>query len=161
MIIYTTIGGLTQICPHKSVLKIWPISTRALAIRHRSSRRFLCASATFGPPFVFYCPFFLRKNFNNVAIRHRCDFLDAIFTLHSSRRCRHRRLLKSTHNCAQLRTTTHNYAQLRTTTHNYAQLRTTTHNCAQLCTLVYFIVLSNTLVFMVLGVSYSQVLYNN
>ena len=43
--------------------------------------------------------------------------------------------------------TTHNFAQQRTTTHNY------THN------MVDFIVLSIQLVFMVLGVSYSRVLY--
>ena len=33
------------------------------------------------------------------------------FTLQLSYRCRHRRLLKTTHNWAQLRTTAHNYAQ--------------------------------------------------
>ena len=34
-----------------------------------------------------------------------------ICTLQFSYRCRYRRLLKTTHNCAQYRTTTHNYAQ--------------------------------------------------
>ena len=53
---------------------------------------------------------------------------DAIFRCDLYARCRHRRLLKTTHNCAQLNTTTHNYAQL------------------------------IKLVFMVLGVSYSRVL---
>ena len=53
---------------------------------------------------------------------------DAIFRCDLYARCRHCRLLKTTHNCAQLHTTTHNYAQL------------------------------ITLVFMVLGVSYSRVL---
>ena len=43
-------------------------------------------------------------------------------------------------------------------TKNYAQLRTTSHDYTQLSTMVDFIVLSIKLVFMVLGVSYSQVL---
>ena len=42
--LYYYIGQLsTKICPRKSVLKIGPISSRALAIRHRSWRRFWCA----------------------------------------------------------------------------------------------------------------------
>ena len=46
-------------------------------------------------------------------------------------------------------------------TKNYAQLRTTSHKYAQLRAMVDFIVLSIQLVFMVLGISYSRVLYNN
>ena len=53
------------------------------------------------------------------------------------------------------------YYKLRTTAHNCAQLRTTTHNYAQLRTMVDFIVSSIKLVFMILGISFSRVLYNN
>ena len=46
-------------------------------------------------------------------------------------------------------------------TKNYAQLRTTSHKYAQLRAMVDFIVLSIKLVFMVVGISYSRVIYNN
>ena len=59
---------------------------------------------------------------------------DAIFRCDLYASCRHRHLLK---------------------------LHTTEHNGAQLRTMVDFIVVSIKLVFMVLGVSYSRVLYNN
>ena len=90
-----------------------------------------CQSATFGPLFAFYCPlFFTGKKINHVEFcQMQC--LDAIFTLQFLYRCRHRHILKTTHNCPQLRT------------------------------MVDFIVLSIKLVFMVLGISYSRVLYNN
>ena len=65
----------------------------------------------------------MKKNFALPQLR----FLDAIFMRQFSRRCRHRRLLK------------------------------TAHDYAQLSTMVDFIVLSIKLVFMVLGVSYSRV----
>ena len=86
---------------------------RALRIRHRSWRRFLCAymlpirdlcASTF-----CVCPlFFTTQNHKYFRISPQMRFLDAIFTLQLSYRCRHRRLLKTTQNCAQLRTTTHN-----------------------------------------------------
>ena len=52
----------------------------------------------------------IKKNFASPQLR--C--LDAIFTRQFSRRCRHRRLLKTAHDFARLRTTTHDYAQLST-----------------------------------------------
>ena len=83
--------------------------------------------------FVFYDKK-SKKNFASPQLR----FLDAIFMRQFSRRCRHRRLLK--------------------TAHDFARLRTTTHDYAQLSTMVNFIVLSIKLVCMVLGISYSRVL---
>ena len=141
--IYTTIAALsTKICPHKSVLKIRSISSRALSIRHRSWRQFLCAYMLPIPDLCAsafcVCPLFFYENKSQIML----FYLDAIFTLQFSRRYRHRR---------RLRTTTHNCAQLRTTSRNYAQLRT----------MVDFIVVSIKLVFMVLGVLYARVLYNN
>ena len=57
----TTIADLYA----KAVLKIWRISTRALPIRQRSSRRF-CESATYvGPLFAFVLGFLRKKSINN------------------------------------------------------------------------------------------------
>ena len=139
LVIYTTIGDVSP----KSVLT--NLSTkfdRFLAVRsqfdtgHRVNlyAHTCCQSASFGPLFALYCPFFLTEKkltmsqFATDAL-FRCVLYAAL-----SRRCRHRRLLK-----------------LRTAAHNFAHLRT----------MVNFIVLSIKLVFMVLCVSYSRVLYNN
>ena len=66
----------SQIC-HKNV----PISSRALAIRHRSWRRLLCTYMHVAYPLPLYVRFlrlsfcFLRqKIINNVAFRYRWDF---------------------------------------------------------------------------------------
>ena len=63
-----------------------------------------CQSATFGPLFAFYCPLFCTNFFLTMS-----QFAtDAIFRCDLYARCRHHRLLKTTHNYAQLRPTTHN-----------------------------------------------------
>ena len=91
----------------KSVLKIWRKSSRALPIRQRSSRQFICAYMLpirdLCATAFCVCPlFFTTKNHHK--FRH---ILRVVFALIATR-WRHRRLLKTTHNCAQLRTTTHN-----------------------------------------------------
>ena len=134
---YTTKGAASL----KSVLKIGPISTHTVSIRHQSSRKFFYAYIL--PVRELWTARFLRLSFvftTKIIIKFAtfCDtvFCYVVLTLIAS--WRHRRLLKTTHNCARHRTTTHDYAQL--------------------STMVNFIVLSITFVFMALGVSYSRVL---
>ena len=68
---------LKELCPHKSVLKILPISSSrlALAIRYRSWRQFLCAYILpirdLCATAFCICPlFFTTKNHKQC---HRCD----------------------------------------------------------------------------------------
>ena len=90
-----------------------------------------CLYATFVPPLFAFSFVFYDKKCSYIST-HFAIFCYIVFAFIA--RWHHRRLLKTTHNCAQLRTPTHTYAQLRTTTHNNAQLRTTTHTYAQLRT---------------------------
>ena len=121
-----------------SVLKIGPISTRTVSIRHQSSRKFFNAymlpirdlwTARF-----CVCPFLrlkIKKEFRIATVAvFRCDLYAAVFPQMSPP--------PPTNNCARL--------------------RTTSHDNAQLSTMVDFIVLSIKFVFMVVGVSYSRVL---
>ena len=126
----------SQICPHKSVLKIGPISTRKVSIRHQSSRKFVYAYIL--PVRDLWTARFLRLSFvftakNQKEFRiatvamFRCNLFAAVFPLMSPP----------------------------PPTKHYAQLRTTTHDYTQLSTMVDFIVLS---IKLVLGVSYSRFL---
>ena len=67
-----------------------------------------CQSATFGPLAFCVCSLFFttlnQKEFRIATVA----ILDAIFMRQFSRRCRHRRLLKTAHDFARLRTTKHN-----------------------------------------------------
>ena len=59
----------------RAVLKIWQMSSRAVAIRQLSRRRFFCAYMLpirdlWQPVFAFYCPLFFTLT-KNVAFRHR------------------------------------------------------------------------------------------
>ena len=103
----------TKICPHKMSSQFDRFLAGGLAIRHRSWRRYLCADMLpirdLCASAFCVCPLFFYDN-KSYIISHfatdaifRCDF-----TLQLSYRCRHRRLLKTTHNCAQPRRTTHN-----------------------------------------------------
>ena len=106
--VYYYSSPVPEICPKKSVLKIGPISTRTVSIRHQSSREFFYAYILPVRSLFAFVLCFLRhkikKNFASPQLR--C--LDAIFLWQFSRRCRHRRLLKTAHDFARLRTTKHN-----------------------------------------------------
>ena len=109
--IYTSYYSIPvpEICLHKSVFKICPISTRTVSIRHQSSRkfvyaymlpirdlwtaRFLCLS------FVFYDKK-SKRNFASPQLRFLCDLYAAVFPQMSPP--------PPTKNCARLRTTKHN-----------------------------------------------------
>ena len=103
--IYTTIAALGA----KTVLKIGPISTRTVSIRHQSSRKFVYAYmlpirdlliARFLPlSLVFYEQNQKEFRIATVAI-FRCDLYAAVFPQMSPP--------PSTKNCARLRTTKHN-----------------------------------------------------
>ena len=104
---------LYQPCTRTSVLQIGPISTRTVSIRLQSSRnifyayilpvRDLWTARFLHLSFVLYDKK-IKNNFASPQLR----FLDAIFMRQFSGRCRNRRLLKTAHDHAQLRTTKHN-----------------------------------------------------
>ena len=128
-LIYTTLAALyAKICPQNRTdfypygLNSTPIIADIFLRLHIASPRPLDRSL-----FAFVLCFLrqkIKKNFASPQLR----FLDAIFMWQFSGRCRHRRLVK------------------------------TAHDFAQLSTMVDFIDLSIKLVFMVLGVSYTWVL---
>ena len=67
-------------CPHKSVLKIWWISSWALVIRQRSSRRFLCAYML--PIRDLWTAFCILLSFVFTGKKYQCCIsADAMFTL--------------------------------------------------------------------------------
>ena len=68
-----------------------------------------CLSATFRPLAFCVCPlFYTTKNKKKNFATPQLGFLDAIFMRQFSRRCRHRRLLKTANDFARLRTTKRN-----------------------------------------------------
>ena len=109
IVIYTTIGALsTKICSQNRTGFLPARSQFDTNHRVNFTTPTCCLSATFGPLAFCVCPLFLRqkikKNFPSPHLR----YLDAIFMRRSSRRCRHRRLLRTAHDFARLRTTKNN-----------------------------------------------------